>query len=221
MQLMDAATSALVKHQLLLDENCWKPMKGIHVEVLDVIGKFSRIQYSGNGIIAYAYNSDIKAVQKPSAIVKKVIVRSADKLKSVNNLINGKQVIFLKGKPTVALRFLAGNDSEIEISITKESLRSGLNLKIDNQQGGIMQASVSHKKEQSGLGAPDYVTFEILERNDEKKYLDVRVGGYWYEFRTNKSIDLEIKPVTIRISGAQFNETVRPHTAKELANPFK
>lgn len=221
MQLWDSASSQLVKHQMLLDETCWKPMKGIHVEVLDRIGKFSRIQYAGNGIVAYAYSSDIaKVIAPPPEPEKTTIVRTLDKVKRVDSMTEDKEVMLMKGKPTVTF-FLTSKDSALELNVVKDVLKTGFKIRAENQQNGSIQVMVRHKKESRGFGSPDYVDFEVVERNDSKKYIDIRVSAYFNKFDREKNKDFELKPATLRISGPQYIEAVRPHTAKELANPFR
>jgi hypothetical protein len=221
MQLWDSATSQLVKHQILLDENCWKPMKGIHVEVLDRIGKFSRIQYAGNGIVAYAYSSDIaKVVAPPPEPAKTIIVSTLDKVRRVDSMTEDKEVMLMKGKPTVTF-FLTSKDSALELNVVKDVLKTGFKIHAENQQNGSIQIMVRHKKESRGFGTPDYVDFEVIERNDAKKYIDIRVSGYFNKFDRERNKDFELKPATLHISGAQYTEAIRPHTPKELANPFR
>lgn len=222
MQLWDSASSQLVKHQMLLDENCWKPMKGIHVEVLDRIGKFSRIQYAGNGIVAYAYSSDIaKVLPPPPEPAKTNIVRTLDKVKQVSSLTEDKEVMLMKGKPTVNLYLTPKGDSTLELTVVKDVLKSGFKIHAENQQNGSLQVSIRHKKDTRGFGSPDYVDFEVLERNDGKKYIDIRVAAYFNKFDRERNKDFELKPAILRISGKQYEEAIRPHTPKELANPFR
>lgn len=222
MQLWDSASNKLVKHQILLDENCWKPMKGIHVDVLDKIGKFSRIQYRGNGIIAYAYTNDIKTVQPPPPEpAKSTIVRTLDKVKRVNSLTEQKEVMLMKGKPTVNFYLTAGGDTTIELTVVKEILRSGFKIRAENQRNGSIEIAIRHKTLNRGFASPDYIEFEVIERNDAQKYLDIRVSGYVNKFDQDKNKDLELKPATIRIAGPNFSEAIRPHTAQELTKPFR
>lgn len=224
MQLWDSAHSQLVKHQILLDENCWKPMKGMHVEILDRVGKFARVRYSGNGIVAYAYMSDLQEVRpdKPVAEKTKIVVsRMVGTSAKVSNLTADREVMLMLGKPTVIIGLVAGSDTTLDITVTKESLVPGFNRRIEGQQNGAIQVSVMHKKQMRGFGKPDYLTFEVISVNREKNYAEIRVGGYWVNFDKEKNIDLEIKPATVRISGAGFAELMRAHTPKELQKPFR
>ena len=196
-------------------------MKGIHVEVLDRIGKFSRIQYAGNGIVAYAYNSDIANVVAPAPEPEKtIIVRTLDKIKRVDSMTEDREVMLMNGKPTVNL-LLTTKDSALELIVVKDVLKTGFKIHAENQQNGAIQISVHHKKESRGFSSPDYVDFEVIERNDVKKYIDIRVSGFFNKFDREKNKDFELKPATLRISGAQYTEAIRPHTAKELAHPFR
>lgn len=223
MQLWDlSGNSELTRHRLLDSESCWKPMAGLHVEIIQKIGRFTKVQYKSNGIVAYAYANDIEPVKPQKPIPEStVVVRVADKLKRVSSLTSTQEAMLMEGRPTVNFYFTAGADSEIEITVPKVMLKTGLNIRASRQRKDGLDVGVRYKKTTGGLGAPDYVTFEIVERNDEKKYLDVRVGGYWNNFDRDKNIDLEIKPSTIRISGDRFIEAIRPHTAKELERPFR
>ena len=224
MQLWDSAQSSLVKHQILLDENCWKPMKGMHVDVLDRIGKFARVRYSGNGIVAYAYMSDLQEVRPEKPAVEKpknVVSRTVGKAVKVTSLTTDHEVMLMMGKPTVMINLLAGNDTTFQLTVTKESIVTGFSKRIEEQQNGAIQVSLAHKKQMRGFGKPDFLTFEVIAVDRSKSYADIRVGGYWHNFDKERNIDLEIKPSTIRISGAAFAELIRPHTSKELEKPFR
>jgi len=222
MELWDLAShSELTRHRLLESESCWKPMAGLRVEILQKVGRFVKVRYASNGIEAFAYANDIEAVKPTVTLEFSLVVRTADKIKAVNSLMKTNEVMLMDGRPTVNLYFSAGQDSEIDLTVPKELLKSGLNIRTSKQRKDGLEVSVRFKKKTGGLGSPDYVTFEVLERNDQQGYLDVRVGGYWNKLDRDKNMDLEIKPSTIRISGKMFLEATRPHTPKELERPFR
>jgi hypothetical protein len=195
----------------------------LRVDLIESIQKFAQVRYSSNGITAFVYASDLKKAPATAtqAAPSSDIIRVVSKLKWANSLLPSKEVLLTEGKPTVHLLFLAGKDTEIELSVVKETLKPGFKATINRQGQSGISLSVKHGKDSRGIGGTDYLTFEVLERDDERKTLGVRLGGSWGGYGRNSNATLKVEPSTVRITGPQFIETVRPHTAKELGHVFK
>jgi hypothetical protein len=225
MQLWDLAQDPLTRHRLEKDESCWKPMGGLRVVVVEWVGKFALIRYMSNGVGGYTYVSNLKKAPNADTASERApdVVRTAGALKAVNSLTPQREVMLINGRPSVNLTITAGPDTEVELSIDKEILKTGFKATINRQKASGMTVSVRHRKQAHGLGSEDSLTFEVVERDDALKVLAVRLSGQWTNLLGNddRRFNLRLEPATIRITAQQFMETVRPHTNKELARPFK
>jgi hypothetical protein len=226
MQLWDTSSSSpLIRHELTTEEKCWSPMEDIHVDVLERIGKFAHIRYLSNSLSGYVYSGALKEVP-PSAESKvnttshTVLSRDMSRLLIVTNEMNG-QPQYIKDKEAVHLQFAGAKDILLTLTVTKESLKSGAKIKVNNQRGAQMQVSMKFKGQEYGLEPTQYATLEVVDRNDDKGYIDLQAGGYWGMFDRERTKSLELIPVKVRISGQQYKEALREFTVQEMVRALR
>lgn len=219
MNLWDiSGDSPLIRNDMLRKGYCFFPtFQGLHVRVIENIGKFSRVANVSNGASYLVYRSDITKVAAPQPI------KSASNLKlsltSVKNSDNGS-VYSGKGGPTVKISMQVAPKFYLDWYIPKSLVRQGYDETTRDSKDAGLQIGGNCSGAYVGVSAPEWYRLKIIELDNVRKTAVLEVSGF------NKACSLDdhttyyFENVKINISGRNVDELVRPHTAKELTQLF-
>lgn len=218
MNLWDLSSgSPLIRHEMVQKNYCWKVMSGLKVFLIERVGKFARVQFPTGAPAFFTYNSNIRtwkqADSQPPPSTPGVF-RSITGLYRVENA-SEYGVELIRKKPTVAIIVLAGSNLQLGFTVVKEVIRTGYTNRITNQRDSAFRAGGYLGKRPLGLGdGIDYAQIRFLLVDTKKRLAEIELEGHWDLPGTN---GVTLRPGRVKISGKQFDDLVRPHTASELS----
>lgn len=214
--------SPLIRNDMLRSGYCFAPtLDGLKVYVVENIGKFARVRNLSNGVEYLVYRSDLRNVRE----VKEVpVAKNAEglnpRLKSVTNLVGG-EVYEIDGKPTAQINLAVNQRFSLYFSIPKFAINESFNEKITNQKNPKLQVGGRCSGTPVGVGSPDWYQLRFVELDDSKKIAKIEVSGTISKCSIDNPSSYSFANSPITISGKNYTELVRPHTAKEMTRVFK
>lgn len=217
-----SSNSPLIRNDMLRSNYCFTPtLDGLKVQVVEHIGKFSRVRNLSNNAEYLVYRSDLRQVQKEAAApVAKNATNLKPKLRSVTNLIEG-EVYEINSQPTTQLNFIITPNFSLYFSIPKFAIDSSFDEKITNQQNPKLQVGGKCSGAYVGVGYPDWYRLRIIELDDIKKIAKIEISGMISKCSLSNPSSYSFSDSLITISGKNYTELIRPHTAKEMSRVFK
>lgn len=210
--------SELIRYDILKKDYCWKTVKGLRVNVLEHIGRFSHVRYVGDRIDFYMYRSDLRVPQKLREEERSVEMlierRSVRFLKVQNSSIYG--VSLIRNMPTASIELDAGGGLLIEFNIRKDKIEEHFNATATDQRGDALQVGGMCKGVVLGLREGDSFSLKVVAIDNVRKTAEFEVSGIWNKCGQSNTLSYRLLPSKFKIEGKNFNELVRPHTQKEM-----
>ena len=217
-----SSDSPLIRNDMLRSQYCFTPtLDGLKVYVVENIGKFARVRNLSNNAEYLVYRSDLRQAKEPKAApAAKNATGLNPKLKSVTNLVGG-EVYEINGKPTTQINLAVTPHFSLYLTVPKFAINSSFDEKITNQQNPKLQVGGKCSEASVGVGPPDWYQLKIVEINNIKKIARIEVSGSISKCSIDNPSSYTFTDSPITISGRNYTELVRPHTAKEMTRVFK
>jgi len=210
--------SALVRHEMLQKDYCWKAVQGLRVSVVDHVGRFSHVQHVSNGISFYVYRSELRMPSKhkeEKAAPEKMVERRSVRFVKVENT-SAYGVTLIRNRPTVSVIVDAGGGLVVDFTIRKDKLELGFEATINDQRGDSVQVGGTCQGMILVLDSGDEFRVKVLTVDKVRKIAEFEVGGTWNKCDRANALSYRLMPSKFKIEGRSFDELVREHTAKEL-----
>lgn len=218
-----SSNSPLIRNDMLRSSYCFTPtLEGLKVRVVENIGKFSRVRNLSNNAEYLVYRSDLRHVRKEKTEPEaKSFIGLKPKLKSVTNLVEDGTVYEINGKPTAQINLVVTPEFSLYFSIPKIAISPSFDEKITNQKNPNLQVGGKCSGAYVGVGYPDWYRLKIIELDSVKNIAKIEVSGEISKCSLSNPSSYSFEDSLITISGKNFTELIRPHTAKEMSHVFK
>lgn len=219
-----SADSPLIRNDMLRSNYCFFPtFEGLQVRVLERIGKFARVENVGNRSEYLVYQSDLAKIiplKPPEPTKAESTANTRMRLLSVKNTTQG-EIYEINGQATVHIHIQAAPKFQLDLRIPKSALREGFDETVRNQKSPNLQIGGKCGVEYVGVGSPDWYRVKVTQLDRAKKIATFEISGS----RARCSLDIpnsyQFSDSKLTLSGANFDELMRPHTAKELSKKFQ
>ncbi|UDF36317.1 UNVERIFIED_ORG: hypothetical protein LHJ69_04385 [Shinella sp. XGS7] len=222
MQLWESSgASPLIRRGLLEKNLCWAAPSGLKVFALEQVGDYFVVHYPGNTRRFFVHRSKLakwvaKEEDRPTSL--KPITNRVKFLRVSNSSEFGVEL--RNGKPTFLLEFNGMRGSRVYFGFAKEYVKNGFSAQVTQESGSSPDLLAGGKAEGTYLTVKDSGAFarvQIVELNSKTRTAKVEVEASFAQTKTGGGPHYVIPSTTVSITGHQFDELIRPHSAQELS----
>lgn len=219
-----SADSPLIRNDMLRSNFCFFPtLEGLHVRVLEKIGKFARVENVGNRVMYLVYQNDLTKVIPIKAPEPTKVESSANtrlRLLSVKNTTEG-EVYEINGQVTTHIHIQVAPQFQLDLTIPKAALREGFDETVKDQKNPNLQVGGKCGTEFVGVGPPDWYRVKITQLDRAKRIATLEISGSRERCSLSVPKSYQFADSKLILSDAKFDEMMRPHTTKELSKKFQ
>jgi hypothetical protein len=218
-----SGNSPLIRDEMMESNFCWRTFQGQPVYLVGYVDKFAKVTNLLGKSYYLIYKNDLEKFNPPKPNPPRdsnSYEISKLSLVSIKNTVEN-EVYEINNFPTVQINIRANSKLSFYFTITKNQIKEGFDQIIHDQKNNFMQFGGKCETVILGVGIPDFYSFKIVKIDTEKKIANIEISGSLEKCSINTNRGYKILNANLEIKGKNFDELMRPHTAKELSKKFQ